>query len=364
MAGGSGPVCAIKLDAGAARTARAADLYFSTDCVPGIRREGSAGAFRYVRDDGEAVEPGEAARIEALGIPPAWRDVWICGDDRGHLQATGRDARGRKQYRYHERWREVRDASKYERLVEFGEALPKIRARVDADLRRPKVDREQVLALVVAVLDRTFVRVGNAEYARENESFGLTTLRGEHADVTATRVTLRFRGKAGRELEFRVEDPRVARAFRRIQELPGQELFEYVDAAGRVRWVESGDVNDYLRQAAGADVTSKDFRTWGGSLAAALVLAGADDGGGRGGAEGGERVVARAIRAAAEVLRNTPAVAKRLYVHPGLVELYRDGRFGEQWRKAWAASARASGDAQRLDREERAFLALARGLAG
>lgn len=341
--------CSIRLDEDAARTARDADLYFSTDCTPGIRRSaGDAGDFLYSCDEGTPLSAEDLQRIRRLRIPPAWTDVWICSDERGHLQATGRDAKGRKQYRYHERWQSVRDASKYERLVPFGEALPRIRERVDSDLRHPQLDKERVLALVVAVLDRTYFRVGNPQYARENDSFGLTTLRATHADIRSTRVMLRFRGKAGRELAFDIDDPRIVRAFRRIQEIPGQELFQYLDSDGMVRIIESGDVNEYLREAGGSEITSKDFRTWGGSLAAALVLA----------AEAkhppSERGVTRAIRRASEVLNNTPAVCRRSYVHPGLLDLYRSGEFAQ----AWMQASRRTRGSSRLSQEERVFLAL------
>lgn len=328
--------------------ARMAGLVISSDCRPGIRRERSASGFTYRRDDGGELTETQLERIEALTIPPAWEDVWICANESGHLQATGRDSRGRKQYRYHERWRVVRDETKFEHLISFGEALPRIRERVDRDLRRPRLDRERVLALAVAVLDRTLIRVGNPEYARENDSYGLTTLRSEHAEVGATTVRLRFRGKAGKQLSDRIDDPRIARALRRMRDLPGQELFQYVDEAGETRLVESGDVNGYLHEVSGVSLTSKDFRTWGGSLAFARAMA-AETGGPT------HRVV-EAVKAAAETLGNTPAVSRRAYIHPALIEAALDARFDELWQEA-SAHAKAS---PYLSEDEAAFLGMLR----
>lgn len=332
--------------------ATAARLTISADCEPGIRRFGQPGSFRYVHQDGGPVSAEDKARAEALKIPPAWTDVWICGSEDGHLQATGRDARGRKQYRYHDRWREIRDETKYERMVAFGEALPDIRERVDRDLRRPALDRPRVLALVVAVLDATLVRVGNAEYARDNESFGLTTLRAEHAEVGGATVRLRFRGKAGKELRVGIDNPRIARALRRTRDLPGQELFQYLDEAGEPRVIGSGDVNDYLRETTGLAVTSKDFRTWGGSLAFWLALH-ADPG------QPSVSSVTAAVREAATVLGNTPAVCRKSYIHPGLINLYLAGGMADARRRA-----EESEPPNRYVRdEERIFLGVVRELS-
>lgn len=335
---------------GSLMTADAAGLVISMDCHPGIRRVPSDRGFRYTRDDGRPVSESELARIERLKVPPAWTDVWICADAHGHLQATGRDARGRKQYRYHERWRATRDETKYERMAEFGSALPRIREAVDRDLRRSALDRQRVLALVVAVLDRTLVRVGNSEYARDNESFGLTTLRDEHVDVGSQRVRLSFRGKSGKEFEVDVDDPRVARALRRTRDLPGQELFQYLDASGQTHAVGSGDVNEYLRDVSGASLTSKDFRTWGGSLTFALVLA-------RSAAPASEAIVTQAVREAAAALGNTPAVCRKAYIHPGIISLYLSGGFEQAWREARRERRRPY-----LSDEERVFLGLVRRL--
>jgi DNA topoisomerase I len=329
---------------------RTAGLVFSSDCAPGIRRFRTRGgsSFRYRHDDGSPATPQERERIEKLKVPPAWENVWICAEEMGHLQATGRDARGRKQYRYHAQWRAVRDENKYERLLGFGEALPRLRERVDADLRRPVMDRSRALALAVALLDETLIRVGNREYARSNESFGLTTLRDEHVEVDANKVRLRFRGKSGKELEARVDNPRIARAVRRIRDLPGQELFQYVDETGGQQVVESGDVNAYLQETAGSAITSKDFRTWGGSLVVSTALLGSPD-------NPSERAVTAAVKEAAAVLGNTPAVCRRSYIHPGLVALYLSGKLG-------AARDRAAAEPHNpyLIEDERLFLGILR----
>lgn len=336
----------------AERAIQVSGLVYTSDCRPGIRRVSRAdGSFEYVSDDGKPLSAATLARIEALRIPPAWADVWICTQEAGHLQATGRDTRGRKQYRYHDDWRAVRDETKYERLVEFGEALPAIRASVDRDLRRPNPDRPRVLALLVAVLDNVLIRVGNPRYVRENDSYGLTTLRSEHADIAAGKVRLRFRGKAGKEFRATIDNPRIARAMRRVNDLPGQELFQYLDENDEVRVVGSGDVNDYLRDAAGAGISSKDFRTWGGNLT--LVESLRD----RRGAPTNSAVVA-AVKAAAQVLGNTPAVCRRSYIHPALIELYLDGGFPD----ALARGARLEPRREHMSESERSFLGLLRQL--
>ncbi len=300
-------------------SAKAAGLTYVSDERPGIRRRRAGRAFVY-RDDGSRVvrDAATLARIRSLAIPPAWTGVWICPSASGHLQATGRDARGRKQYRYHPRWRAVRDTTKYNRLWHVAEALPRLRERVDADLARPGLPREKVLATVVRLLETTLVRVGNEEYARDNGSYGLTTLRAHHVEVNGTRLTFRFRGKSGRTQEVGVRDPRLARIVRRCQELPGQELFQYVDETGAARTIGSGDVNDYLRDASGADFTAKDFRTWAGTVLAALALGAL----GRGDAvTQARRNVTQAVEAVARVLGNTPAVCRACYVHPAVVAL-------------------------------------------
>ena len=300
-------------------------LRHSTDREPGIRRRRSGRGFSYRGPDGRPIRDGEALdRIRKLAIPPAWTDVWICPSPAGHLQATGRDARGRKQYRYHSRYRSRREAAKYERLAMFARALPAIRKRVDADLSRPAISREKVLAAVVRLLELTLIRVGNDEYARLNRSFGLTTLRNRHAKVRGSSIRFRFRGKSGQEHEVSLRDRRLAAVVRRCRDLPGQELFQYVDEDGEVVDVRSEDVNDYLREIA-PDITAKDFRTWAGTVLAYRALRALDtpttDAEGR-------RNVRSAIRDTADLLGNTPAVCRQAYVHPIVVEAYLDGRLG------------------------------------
>ena len=257
-----------------------------------------------------------------MAIPPAWTDVWIALDPRGHLQAVGRDARGRKQYRYHPRWREVRDRTKYERMLSFARALPRIRRRVRRDLAKPGLPREKVLATIVRLLETTFLRIGNAEYAKENESYGLTTLRARHVRVHGPRLRFRFRGKGGRLREVELEDRRLARILRRCQEIPGQELFRYLDDEGEPRSIGSGDVNDYLREISGEDFTAKDFRTWAGTLLAATAFAAARA---RAAEAASEREVIRVVREVAERLGNTPAVCRKCYIHPVVVDHYLRG---------------------------------------
>ena len=299
-------------------TAKEAGLRYTSDDRPGIRRRRSGRGFSYVSSDGRAItDPAELRRIKRLAIPPAWTDVWICTDGRGHLQATGRDAKGRKQYRYHERFRETRDENKYERMIDFGKALPRIRARVDADLRHSGLSRERVLATVVRLLERSLIRVGNEEYAKENESYGLTTLRSRHVKLTGERVRFRFRGKSGVEHDVELRDRRVARVVRELQDLPGQQLFRYVDGEGTVRVIDSDDVNGYLREIAGEEFTAKDFRTWAGTLLAARTLASLER---VENARLAKRSVTRAVEHVAAQLRNTRTVCRKCYVHPAVIE--------------------------------------------
>lgn len=280
----------------------------------------------------------ERERIESLAIPPAWERVWICRDPEGHLQATGYDARGRKQYRYHPRWMEMRNEAKFAELAAFGAALPRIRRRVRRDLRRNEMVRERVLACVVRLLDRSCVRVGNAEYARDNESFGLTTIRNRHVAVEEDEVVLQFRAKSGVERWASVKSGRVASVVRRCAELPGQELFCFLDDEGRTRDVESGHVNDYLREISGGAFTSKHFRTWGGSVIAAESLRALGSGGpGLSDRELKRREVA-AIDEAAEQLGNTRAVCRKYYVHPLLFAADADGSLAAAFEEAERAS--------------------------
>lgn len=335
------------------RAARAAGLRYVNADEPGLRRVKAGRGFRYERADGSPVKDGATlARIRALAIPPAWTDVWICADGDGHVQAWGRDARGRRQYRYHAKWRAARDETKYARVLAFAEALPRIRARVDADLRRPGLPKEKVVATVVRLLERTHARVGNEEYARSNGSHGLTTLRDRHVRVRGGTARFRFRGKSGKAHAFDVEDAELARIVRRCQALPGQVLFQYEDDAGEARSVGSSDVNAYLRDASGEDFTAKDFRTWAGTVLAALAL---EDLRKAQTPTAARRNVVRAIERVAERLGNTPAVCRKCYVHPEVVASYLDGRlFDDLGRRRRVAAARG------LDADEAAVLRLLR----
>ena len=306
-----------------AASARAAGLRYVDDSRPGLRRRRSGKTFVVLDAQGRRVRDLETLRrVRHLAIPPAWTEVWICPSPDGHLQATGRDARRRKQYRYHPRWRAVRDETKYARLLGFARALPALRARVDDDLGRPGLPREKVLATVVRLLETTFIRVGNEEYARHNKSFGLTTLRDDHVDVRGSTLRFHFRGKGGKRQEVGVTDRRVARVVRRCQELPGQELFQYLDDEGVVRTVDSADVNAYLREITGEDFTAKDFRTWAGTVLAALALQELRT---FTSTTQAKKNVLRAVEAVARQLGNTPAICRKCYVHPGVIDAYMDG---------------------------------------
>ncbi|MGK9165115.1 DNA topoisomerase IB [Inquilinus limosus] len=302
--------------------AEAHGLRYVSDTEPGIRRRRSGKGFAYRMPDGQPVQDkATLMRIAKLAIPPAYTDVWICLDPQGHLQATGRDQRGRKQYRYHPRWKEVRSETKYNRMVAFGRALPRIRKRIDADLARHGLPRTKILAAIVRLLEATLLRVGNDEYARANRSFGLTTLRKRHADVEGGAVYFEFRGKGGRLYRTGFRDRRIARIVRFCQDLPGHRLFQYVDGEGVRHSVGSDDVNEYLREITGQDFTAKDFRTWAGTLFAARLLSTADPE-----APPTKAEVVRCIKQVAEQLGNTPAVCRACYVHPEIVEAYLDGR--------------------------------------
>jgi DNA topoisomerase I len=303
--------------------ARAAGLRYVTDGRPGIRRKCAGKGFSYVSPEGSRVrDEDELRRIRALAVPPAWTDVWICPDARGHIQATGRDARGRKQYRYHPRWREVRDETKYGRMVAFGNVLPEIRRRVSADLRKDDLPRAKVLAAVVRLLETTLIRVGNEEYAKENRSYGLTTLRDRHVRVRGDTLRFEFVGKGGQRRRIDLRDAKLARIVKRCQDLPGQVLFQYVDDDDEVRDVGSEDVNDYLREITGQEFTAKDFRTWTGTVMAALALSELEPF--RSQRQAKKNVVS-AIEQVAERLGNTPAVCRKCYVHPQVIDAYLDG---------------------------------------
>ena len=316
-------------------------LRYSGDDEPGITRHAGRKGFTY-RDAKQHVvrDKEDLARIKALVIPPAWTGVWICRDARGHLQATGRDARGRKQYRYHARWRESRDADKFDHMLEFAAVLPAVRRRVSADLALPGLQKRRVLATLVRLLEATCLRIGNERYAEENDSFGLTTLRNRHVKVSGDRVEFQFRGKSGKFHKARIEDERLARIIRRCRDLPGQSLFEFLDDAGEAQAVGSSDVNDYLKEISGADITAKDFRTWAGTVFVATELAK------REGPIGPSHMVA-AIRLAAERLGNTPAICRKAYVHPRVLD-------PATWEERTRRVARRTG----LRADEAALLAL------
>jgi DNA topoisomerase I len=304
-------------------SAQMARLRYVSDTTPGIRRKRAGTGFSYRRPDGTLVHDAETLRrIRALAIPPAWTDVWICTLPNGHLQATGRDAKGRKQYRYHPRWRAVRDETKYTRLIAFGEALPRIRARVEKDLKRPDLPREKVLATVVRLLETTLIRVGNAEYAKANQSYGLTTMRNRHVAVEGATVRFHFRGKSGMDHRIDINDRRLANIVKRCKELPGAELFQYIDDDGQRQTIDSGDVNEYLHDITGDDFTAKDFRTWAGTLLAAMALQEFE----RFDSETqAKKNVVQAIERVAERLGNTPSVCRKCYVHPAVLDAYLEG---------------------------------------
>ncbi len=300
-------------------------LRYVTDTAPGIARRRSGRGFGYRAADGGSVRDRPTlARIRALAIPPAWTDVWICAIPNGHIQAVGRDARGRKQYRYHPRWREIRDETKYARMIEFGRALPRIRRRVQDDVGRPGLPREKVLAAVVGLLEATLIRVGNEEYARQNGSYGLTTLRAKHVRVEAGRVRFEFRGKGGKPHVVALTDRRLARVVRQCQDLPGYELFQYVDDEGQRQTIDSADVNAYLRDVIGQDFTAKDFRTWGATVLAAVALRGLD----AGSPTRAKQHMAQAVAAVAQQLRNTPAICRKCYIHPAIFEAFEASALG------------------------------------
>jgi len=304
-------------------SAKAAGLRYTTDASPGIRRIRRGRAFTYVDAEGRRVRAAaELARIRSLVIPPAWSDVWICPDPRGHLQATGRDARGRKQYRYHPKWRVVRDETKYDRVIGFAKALPVIRRTTSGHLRRQGLPREKVLATVVQLLEKTLNRVGNDEYARSNRSYGLTTMRDGHVEVKGHRVRFSFRGKSGIEHEIDLNDRRLARIVRQCRDLPGYELFQYIDENGQRQTVGSEEVNAYLKDITGQDLTSKDFRTWAGTVLAAQLLREFEAF--TSNAEAKRNVLA-AVEMVARRLGNTKAVCRKCYIHPAVFDAYMDG---------------------------------------
>jgi DNA topoisomerase I len=311
-----------KIVAEAMDAAEEAGLRYVSDDRPGYTRKSKGDDFDWLDAEGKVIRDEQRLlRLKRLVIPPAWTDVWICPAPNGHLQATGRDARRRKQYLYHERWREVRDENKYDRIISFGKALPKIRRRVAKDLKLPGLSRNKVLATVVQLLESTFIRIGNEEYARENKSFGLTTMKDRHVEVKGAKLRFRFRGKSGREHEVDVTDGHIARIISKLQDLPGQDLFQYVDEAGEIRDITSQDVNEYLREITGEDFSAKDFRTWAGTVLTAIGLKAQEK------FENQKQAKANintAIKAVAKILGNTPAICRKCYVHPAVLDTYLD----------------------------------------
>ncbi|KPA91209.1 topoisomerase IB [Pseudomonas asplenii] len=295
------------------------DLHYVDDTQPGIRRRKWRKRFAYFNAEGERIrDPQEIRRLDALAVPPAYTDVWICADPQGHLQATGRDARGRKQYRYHPRWREIRDQDKYARLLAFGKALPKLRQQLQTILAKPGFNRDKVMATVISLLDTTLIRIGNSRYARENRSYGLTTLRNRHVAINGSAIVFQFRGKSGVEHRVTVRDRRLATVLKRCLELPGQHLFQYLDENGERHVVSSSDVNASLQELTGADFTAKDFRTWAGSAMALTVLRELHW---EPEAEA-KRQIVETVKSVARQLGNTPAVCRKCYIHPGVLEAF------------------------------------------
>ena len=330
---------------GARDSVECAALNYVSDTDPGIRRSRKGTGFSYRRPDGRAIDDATLARIKAIVIPPAWTDVWISPDPDGHIQATGRDRRGRKQYRYHAQWTEVRDGAKYAGLVAFAQSLPALRQRIDADLRQNGLSFERVVASVVWLLDNTMIRIGNAAYARDNKSFGLTTLRDRHVEIKGSSLRFAFKGKSGKEWKLKLVDRRIARIVRGAQELPGQKLFQYLDEDGNRRPVRSEDVNWYIREASGAAFSSKHFRTWGGTIHAASLFAQTELPETR---SLRKRVMNAVVDKVAERLGNTRAVCRQCYIHPLVFEAWSEGRLRDEMAEASKRRRPISG----LDEEE------------
>lgn len=338
-------------------SAKAASLRYVSDELPGIRRKRSGKGWSFTGLDGKPIrERPVLKRIRALAIPPAWTDVWISPDEDGHLQATGRDAKGRKQYRYHRRWHEVRDETKYGRLFHFGSSLTRIRTRVDEDLSLSGLPRNKVLATIVRLLETTFIRVGNEEYARANGSFGLTTMLEHHVKVEGSKLKFRFKGKSGKSHEIQVVDRRLARVVKRVQDLPGQDLFQYLDEDGEPQPVSSGDVNEYLRLIADQDFTAKDFRTWAGTVLTVCYLGTLTDFD----PDTAPRAeVNRAVDWVSRQLGNTPTICRKCYIHPSVLAAFQDRKLFDRWRKENADVTPLAG----LSSEETALIGFLDGVA-
>lgn len=335
-------------------SAKAAGLRYMNDDGPGIRRKKAGKGFSYTGLDGKPIkDQATLNRIKSLAIPPAYKNVWICPDERGHIQATGLDERGRKQYRYHPKWREVRDETKFARTIAFARALPKIRARTAEDLARKGYPREKVLAAIVQLLEKTAIRVGNEEYAKQNKSYGLTTMRNRHAKVEGTQVHFHFRGKSGKWHDIDLQDRKLASIIKKMQDLPGQSLFQYVDDEGQTHSIESSDVNAYLKEISGEEFSAKDFRTWAGTVSASLALQEFEAFESETAAK--SNIVA-AIKSVAQRLGNTPAVCRKAYIHPAVIESYMDGSMLESLKQK--AEEALESDIADLRPEEAAVLGL------
>ena len=342
----------------AVEAAHDAGLIYVVDEAPGIRRKRSGRGFSYTGPDGKTItDKKELRRIKTLAVPPAWTDVWICHSPRGHIQATGRDARGRKQYRYHRAWRQTRDQTKYERMTAFGEALPKIRKQVREHMSLPGLPREKVLATVLRLIDLTYIRIGNTRYAKDNGSFGLTTMRDRHVDVVGSMLRFEFRGKSGKMHTVDLRDQRVARIVKRCQDIPGQLLFQYLDEAGERKPIDSEDVNAYLRDSTEEDFTAKDFRTWAGTVLALRALRDAEPATSE--SEAKSNILA-AIETVASTLGNTVAVCRACYVHPAIVDAYLDGSLTTMPRRRARKNGTEPDD--RLRPDEATLLAFLKGL--
>jgi DNA topoisomerase I len=353
----SGSTTATDASPDALEAAREAGLKWVTDTQPGIRRKRKGGGFIYVDAKGKQVrDEDQLHRARSLVIPPAWTDVWICSSEFGHIQATGRDAKGRKQYRYHPKWREVRDGTKYHRMMHFAKALPRIRRRVRKDLSLPALPREKVLAAVVRLLETTLIRVGNEEYAKENESFGLTTMQDRHAKFNGAGVKFRFKGKSGIEHDIDLSDKKLAKVVKACRDLPGQELFQYIDENGKVCDIGSGDVNKYLQEIAGEDFTAKDFRTWAGTVLAAKALQEYENFTSQ---RQAKRFMVAAVESVAKKLGNTKAVCRKCYIHPEVFNSYLDGTLVQTLRQQ--VEKQLSGPLRGLRPAEAAVLVLLQG---
>ncbi len=348
------------------KAAKAAGLRYVQDQMPGIHRQRWGKGFSYLLPGGEGdlaqrlpQNSPQRDHIEALAIPPIWEDVWICQDPNGHLQATGRDPKGRKQYRYHPDWQRYRNLQKFDRMVPFGLALPELRRQTQSDLERSQLSRQKVVAAIVQLLDRTLIRVGNTEYAKENKSYGLTTLRDRHVDIQKGQIDFHFKGKSGIEHDIKIEDPKLAKVVRRCRDIPGYDLFQYYDEAGDRQTVDSGDVNEYLQRVMGEDFTAKDFRTWAGTTVATDTLT--QLGSWKQETEAKKNIVT-AIKAAATQLGNRPATCRKYYVHPIVPENYLAGKLIAQLTEAQKQAIADPAYADWLDRQEKAVLTLLKSL--